>query len=105
MIVNAAHAVAAVVKESGAKGSIRISTRRNGESAEIRIADTGCGIPKAIQSKIFDPFFTTKPVGKGTGQGLAIAHALIVQKHRGNIQVESEPGRGATFTIQLPLAC
>jgi two-component system, NtrC family, sensor kinase len=68
------------------------------------VSDTGGGIPEAIRSKIFDPFFTTKEVGKGTGQGLAIAHSVIVQKHRGTIHFESEMGKGTTFIIQLPLA-
>ena len=75
-----------------------------GDSIEVRVTDSGCGIPEHLQSRIFDPFFTTKPVGKGTGQGLAIAHAVIVQKHHGAIRCESQPGRGATFVIQLPLA-
>jgi signal transduction histidine kinase len=70
---------------------------------EIRISDTGGGIPESIRAKIFDPFFTTKPVGKGTGQGLAIAHSVIVQKHKGVLTFESEVGRGTTFIIQLPL--
>jgi PAS domain S-box-containing protein len=104
LIVNAAHAISDVVKDSGGMGRIRITTLRDGPMAEIRVTDTGCGIPKANQSKIFDPFFTTKPVGKGTGQGLAIAYGVIVQKHGGTIQVESEPGSGTTFIIRLPLA-
>jgi PAS domain S-box-containing protein len=104
LIVNAAHAISDVVKDSGSKGKIRVATRRNGSVAEIRVSDTGCGIPKAIQSKVFDPFFTTKPVGKGTGQGLALAYGVIVQKHGGDIQLESEPGKGTTFIIRLPLA-
>jgi signal transduction histidine kinase len=103
LIVNATHAIADGVKKSGGKGAIVISTRKNGEFAEIRVSDTGGGIPEAIQSKIFDPFFTTKEVGKGTGQGLAIAHSVIVQKHRGTIHFESETGKGTTFIIQLPL--
>ena len=103
LIVNATHAIADVVKESGGKGAIRISTRRNGNFAEIRVSDTGGGIPEGIRSKVFDPFFTTKAVGKGTGQGLAIAHSIIVQKHRGTIRFESEIGKGTTFVIQLPL--
>ena len=60
-------------------------------------------MPPQIQERIFDPFFTTKPVGKGTGQGLSIAHNVIVTKHRGTISVSSEPGRGTTFTIRVPL--
>jgi PAS domain S-box-containing protein len=103
LIVNAAHAIGDVVHASGHKGSIRISTRRNGDWAEIRVSDTGPGIPEAIQAKVFDPFFTTKPVGKGTGQGLSIAHAVVVQKHRGAISFESVAGKGTTFLIQLPL--
>jgi PAS domain S-box-containing protein len=105
LIVNSAHAIADVVSDSGNKGTIHISTRHNGAMAEIRVSDTGGGIPETIRSRIFDPFFTTKPVGKGTGQGLAIAHAVIVQKHQGALKVESEPGRGTTFIIELPLEC
>jgi PAS domain S-box-containing protein len=104
LIVNSAHAISDVVKDSGRMGKIRITTRRDGPAVEIRVSDTGCGIPRAIQSKVFDPFFTTKAVGKGTGQGLAIAYGVIVQKHGGAIQVESEPGGGTTFIIRLPLA-
>ncbi len=103
LIVNAAHAIAEVRKDSDPKGSIHITTRKYDGYAEIRVSDTGCGIPQAIQSKVFDPFFTTKPVGKGTGQGLALAHSVIVQKHKGRIRLESQPGRGTTFIIQLPL--
>lgn len=104
LIVNAAHAIADVVKDSGRRGSIHITTRYTDTMLEVRVADTGTGIPECIQSKIFDPFFTTKPVGKGTGQGLAIAHVVIVQKHNGSLTFESNPGRGTTFVIQLPLA-
>ena len=104
LIVNAAHAIADVVKDSGKKGLIHITTSIADGSVEVRVSDNGCGIPESIQSKVFDPFFTTKPVGKGTGQGLSIAHAVIVQKHHGVIRLESEPGRGTTFVIQLPLA-
>jgi len=104
LIVNAAHAIADAIKGSpGAKGTIRISTRRRASWAEVRVSDTGTGIAEEIQGRIFDPFFTTKPVGKGTGQGLAIAHAVIVQKHGGTISFESAPGAGTTFLIQLPL--
>jgi PAS domain S-box-containing protein len=104
IIVNAAHAIG----ESGGAGSrapghIRVTTRQIPGWAEILIADNGCGMPPHIQQKIFDPFFTTKPVGKGTGQGLSIAHAVIVKKHRGTITVDSEPGQGTTFTIRIPL--
>jgi PAS domain S-box-containing protein len=103
LIVNAAHAISDVVRDSGGMGKIHLTTRRDGPAVEIRVSDTGCGIPKANQSKVFDPFFTTKPVGKGTGQGLAIAYGVIVQKHAGAIRLESEPGNGTTFIIRLPL--
>ncbi len=104
MIVNASHAIADVLgDESGERGTISITTRRNGECAEIRFQDTGAGIPKENLTRIFDPFFTTKEVGKGTGQGLSIAHSVIVDKHEGTIEVESEVGKGTTFTIRLPL--
>jgi PAS domain S-box-containing protein len=103
LIVNSAQAIGEVGKETGRKGAIRIATRRDGSWANIRISDTGPGIPAEIQSKVFDPFFTTKPVGKGTGQGLAIAHSVIVRKHRGTISFESNPATGTTFLIRLPL--
>ena len=105
LIVNAAHAIADKLQDSGEKGSIQIRTSAAGGFVEIRVSDTGGGVPDSIRSKIFDPFFTTKPVGKGTGQGLAIAHSVIVQRHHGKLRFESEPGRGTTFVIQLPLAC
>jgi PAS domain S-box-containing protein len=104
MIINAAHAIADKVgKDGGQKGIIKISTRRDGEWAEIRISDTGTGIPSSIQSRIFDPFFTTKEVGRGTGQGLAISHSVIVEKHGGTISFETEEGQGTTFIIRLPI--
>jgi len=104
MIVNAAHAIAAVVnRDLGEKGKIRVATRREGDFAQIIISDTGTGIPPEIIDRIFDLFFTTKEVGRGTGQGLAIAHDIVVNKHKGNITVESEVGKGTTFTIWLPL--
>ncbi|MGQ9485851.1 MAG: sensor histidine kinase [Desulfosoma sp.] len=70
---------------------------------EIRFSDTGTGIPEKIRHRIFDPFFTTKEVGKGTGQGLAISHHVVVEKHRGELLFETEEGRGTTFIIRLPL--
>jgi signal transduction histidine kinase len=71
---------------------------------QIVIEDNGCGIPDAVIDKIFDPFFTTKEIGKGTGQGLAIARAVVVDKHHGKLEVASKPGLGTTFTITLPIA-
>ena len=103
MIINATHAIADTVKGTDKKGTITISTTRVDNSVEIRIADTGGGIPKSIRHKIFDPFFTTKGVGRGTGQGLYIAQSVIVEKHGGTIAVDSEVGKGTTFLIRLPL--
>ncbi len=104
LLVNAAHAIGEVVGDSGArKGTITISTKHEGDWATIRLHDTGSGIPEAIRSRIFDPFFTTKKVGKGTGQGLAIVHSVIVEKHGGTINLETEVGRGTTFILRLPL--
>ncbi len=104
MIVNAAHAIADPAGHQRAGlGAISITTQRLESGAEIRIKDSGCGIPAEIRDRIFDPFFTTKPVGKGTGQGLAIAHDVIVNTHGGSIAVESKPGAGTTFILRLPL--
>jgi PAS domain S-box-containing protein len=104
LIVNAAHAIADVVKKGGPeKGKITVQTRNCTEWIEIRIQDTGTGIPKKAQSRIFDPFFTTKEIGKGTGQGLAIARSVIVDKHGGSIHFETDEGKGTTFIIRLPL--
>ncbi len=104
LVVNAAHAIQEEIGDgSEAKGTISVGTRRVGDSAEIWIRDTGGGIPEAIRGQIYDPFFTTKEVGKGTGQGLAIARSTIVDKHAGTLDCESEPGQGTTFRIQLPL--
>jgi PAS domain S-box-containing protein len=103
LIVNAAHAIADAVHAGDvAKGLIFIQTRSLGENVEIRIQDNGGGIPEAIRTRIFDPFFTTKEIGKGTGQGLAIARSVVVDKHHGSIDIETEIGRGTTFIIRLP---
>jgi signal transduction histidine kinase len=104
IVVNAAHAIAEVVGTSGARGTLHVATRRVGDDVVIAIRDTGAGIPETIRHRIFDPFFTTKEIGKGTGQGLAIARSVVVDKHHGKLTFESEIGRGTTFTIQVPLA-
>ena len=99
IIINAIHAI----QDSGEeKGQIVIVSRQAGELIEVSITDNGTGIPKEIQSKIFDPFFTTKDIGRGTGQGLAIAYTVIVKKHGGTLEFESETGKGTTFIISLP---
>jgi signal transduction histidine kinase/ActR/RegA family two-component response regulator len=85
------------------KGVITVRTRCDGDWVEIRVEDTGTGIPEEIRPHVFDPFFTTKEVGKGTGQGLAIAHSIVVEKHGGTIGFETETGRGTSFIIRLPI--
>ncbi len=104
MIVNSAHAIGEVLKEKKkAKGEIIISTRQDGEFVEIRIDDTGGGIPDSVKDRIFEPFFTTKDVGKGAGQGLSVAYSIFVKKHGGTMNFESKMGIGTTFVIRLPL--
>jgi signal transduction histidine kinase len=104
LIVNAAHAIGDVVKGTPGKGRIRVSTRVLDDQVEIAIADTGKGIPAEVRARIFDPFFTTKEVGKGTGQGLAIARSVVVDKHGGTLHFETEVGKGTTFYIRLPIS-
>ncbi|MCK4546252.1 MAG: response regulator [Candidatus Eisenbacteria sp.] len=104
LVVNAAQAIDEFLGENPeAKGEIVIETRQDGDWVEVRVADTGGGIPEEVQSRVFNPFFTTKEVGKGSGQGLAIARSVIVDKHRGTLSLETEEGKGATFIIRLPL--
>ncbi len=104
LIVNAAHAIGDTLGDDATKkGTITVGTRRDGEWVEIFIRDTGTGIPEDVRSRIFDPFFTTKGVGKGTGQGLAIARSVVVNKHDGTIACETELGQGTTFLVRLPL--
>lgn len=103
LVVNAAHAIADVKTRGSEKGRITVTTRRDGDWAEIRVSDTGTGIPEAVRGRIFTPFFTTKEVGRGTGQGLAIAHTVVVKKHGGTLDLETEEGKGTTFIIRLPI--
>ena len=105
LLINAAHAVNDAVRERGeSRGLITVSTHAVGDAVEIRVSDTGTGIPENIRARVFEPFFTTKEVGRGTGQGLALAHTAIVKKHGGEIWFETEVGKGTTFFIRLPLA-
>jgi signal transduction histidine kinase len=103
IVVNAAHAIADMVKGTDHKGRISVQTTRDGDDVVIRITDTGGGIPAPIQDRIFDPFFTTKEVGRGTGQGLSISRSVIVDKHHGDLQFETVVGKGTTFYIRLPI--
>jgi len=102
LIVNAAHAIEAAGRDVST-GLIRVRTALAGKSVEIVFEDNGCGIPQENLERIFDPFFTTKEVGKGTGQGLALARSIIVEKHGGRIDVQSEVGRGTRMILRLPV--
>lgn len=105
LIVNASDAIADRPPDpTGPPGRIVVSTRHGDEVAEIRVSDNGCGIPAENLERIFDLFFTTKEVGRGSGQGLSLAHACIVGRHGGTIAVESQVGVGTTFVIGLPLS-
>ncbi len=104
LVVNAAHAIGDALNGDGPqKGVITVSTKHDHGWVEVRIRDTGAGIPESVRGKIFEPFFTTKAVGKGTGQGLTIARSVIVDKHGGTIAFETESGRGTVFIIRLPV--
>jgi signal transduction histidine kinase len=101
LVVNAAHAIGDRVKGTHDKGLITVRTYMEGDTAVIMIGDTGGGIPDAIRKRIFEPFFTTKEVGKGTGQGLSIAHS-VVKSHGGSLDFQTELGQGTNFFIRLP---
>jgi len=94
LLVNAAQAIAQ-------RGTITLTSGCTAEEVWIAVSDSGCGMAPEIQARIFDPFFTTKPVGKGTGLGLSLSYGII-EKHGGRIKVDSEPGKGSTFTLFLP---
>ena len=102
LVVNAAHAIADKVKGTPEKGLITVTTCIEDGFAVISIGDTGGGIPEAIRKRIFEPFFTTKEVGRGTGQGLSIAHNVI-KAHGGKLDFVTELGKGTTFNVRLPL--
>lgn len=105
IIVNAAHAIADKnAEDSIEKGTITLTTKAVDGHAIISITDTGSGMTEDVKKRVFDPFFTTKEVGRGTGQGLAISHRVIVEKHKGTIDVNSQPGAGSTFTIAIPIS-
>jgi signal transduction histidine kinase len=103
IIVNAAHAIGDVVQGTDRMGVIKVRTRRDEDFVHVTISDTGGGIPEAIHGLVFDPFFTTKEVGRGTGQGLAIARSIVVDKHGGTLTFETKMGEGTTFHLRLPI--
>jgi two-component system, NtrC family, sensor kinase len=102
LLINAAQAIRSQQRQT--KGAITVRTYQEGTDVVCEIEDDGPGIPAANLRKIFDPFFTTKPPGKGTGLGLSVSYDIIVNKHQGQISVESEENRGAKFTVRLPLS-
>jgi signal transduction histidine kinase len=101
LIVNAAHAIAD--RDAGEPGRIRVRTWSEQGAALVAVEDNGCGIPSDVEDKVFDQFFTTKEVGRGTGQGLALARAIVVNKHGGQLTFSSRAGSGATFFVRLPV--
>jgi signal transduction histidine kinase len=104
IVVNAAHAIEEQTRGTERRGTIRVATCHVGPDAVITIVDSGGGIPESVRGRIFDPFFTTKEVGRGTGQGLAIARTAVREKHGGDLSFETEMGKGTVFTIRLPVA-
>ena len=105
LIVNASDAIAEKNQNSsGTMGTISVRTYSDDVHVIVEVSDDGCGIPDHIRQKVFDPFFTTKDVGKGTGQGLAITHNVVVNMHSGEVDIVSEPGEGTTFIVKLPVA-
>ncbi|KAF0234928.1 MAG: sensor histidine [Desulfovibrionaceae bacterium] len=103
ILVNASHANTDKYHDRKDKGTITVKTRCDGSWFVLSLTDTGCGIPAQNLHRIFDPFFTTKEVGKGTGQGLALCHDIVVKKHGGSLDVRSEVGQGTTFFLRFPL--
>lgn len=101
LIVNAADAIE--TEQRGEKGKIVITTQCNDQQVVFSITDNGSGMSDDVRQRIFDPFYTTKGVGKGTGQGLAIAYTIVKQKHNGTIECTNNPDKGTTFTISLPI--
>lgn len=101
LLINAAHAIADANRAD--RGTISVTTRCTDEAVTISIGDNGIGIAQEAQRKIVEPFFTTKEVGRGTGQGLAIARMLVVEKHGGTLTFDSEVGRGTTFHVRIPI--
>ena len=104
LLVNAAHSIGDVVGKNGHdKGVIRVETATEDDFVVITIKDTGAGIPEAVRGRIFEPFFTTKEVDKGSGQGLALARAIVVEKHGGTLTFETEVGTGTAFQVRIPI--
>ncbi len=105
LVVNAAHAIEERIAQNqdDGLGLIDVIARIDDDFLRIDVRDNGCGIPKEIQERVFEPFFTTKAVGKGSGQGLNIAYSVIVEKHKGRLELQSTVGEGSCFSVFVPL--
>ncbi|MEP6766374.1 MAG: HAMP domain-containing sensor histidine kinase [Gemmatimonadaceae bacterium] len=101
LLINSAHAISDAGR---GRGCVTVRSRVFGDSVEFSVSDTGNGIPEGVRDRIFEPFFTTKEVGRGTGQGLAIARTIVVEKHAGKLFFETTPEVGTTFFVRIPLA-
>ncbi len=104
IVRNGVDAIAVRAGDEPGRGKIVVRSRREETGVTLTFSDTGCGIPERIRPRVFEPFFTTKVVGKGTGQGLAVAWSIIVEKHRGRLTFDSTEGEGTTFYVHLPWA-
>ncbi|MBS1703073.1 MAG: hypothetical protein JST12_15515 [Armatimonadetes bacterium] len=103
LIINAAHAISEQLIDPSMMGTITIRTYAQDENVLIEVRDTGCGVPEENLDRIFEPFFTTKAVGRGTGQGLAVVHGVVVQKLGGTVAIESKVGEGTSFRLTIPI--
>jgi PAS domain S-box-containing protein len=103
LVINASHSIEEKKGKSTSLGKITINSLLEGNDIVIQVSDTGKGIPEGVRDRIFDPFFTTKEVGRGSGQGLAISHTIINEKHNGEISFNSVIGEGTTFTVRIPI--
>jgi signal transduction histidine kinase len=104
LVVNAAHAIVDANRGSARRGTIGVRTVAEADEVLVSVSDTGTGIAPEVADRVYDPFFTTKDVGRGTGQGLAIARQIVVERHGGTITFQTQAGRGTTFHVRLPVA-
>jgi signal transduction histidine kinase len=103
IVLNASHAITDLSSRTHERGTLTVRTQRDGDDVVISVSDTGPGIPERVERKMFDPFFTTKAIGRGTGQGLAIARAIL-DKHQGSLTFKTKIGVGTTFFLRLPIS-
>jgi light-regulated signal transduction histidine kinase (bacteriophytochrome) len=103
LLLNAAQAIAEVLGPDRPRGHLTVRSWAEPAAVSVSVEDDGAGIPEAIRDRLFSPFFTTREVGRGAGQGLAVARAIVVERHGGTLTFESTVGRGSTFTVRLPV--